>query len=277
MSGPAPPAGAFVPIPVTVSDLSRDGIRLVSPFDADFDRIAKPLIGRRADQLLGLKPLLVLITNDTAKTVAAASVIFRIKKLVGQAVTWTNVAFPDIVIGDIGSERRLGIRPAESTVVAQGIVVEDFDGPGPEDWYREMVTQFIAVRDEDLKDAVSLSIELDAVIFDDATLIGPDNEGKLATLFKGRLSAYQGWLRTIADGLAAGLSVEAAYWPLLRFQDEVKARRGSLGGLRGESRQDYVEKTNAAAVVVGWRRRVGDIEVAKRISGLRLSQFDVHR
>ena len=67
-------------IPVTLSDLRGSGVRLVSPLDSDFDRFARPLIGRRADQVLGLKPFLVLISNDTRKTVAAASVIFRVAK-----------------------------------------------------------------------------------------------------------------------------------------------------------------------------------------------------
>ena len=51
--------------------------------------------------------------------------------------------------------------------------------------------------------AQTVTIELDAVIFDDGTLVGPDEDGKLASLFTGRVAAYQHWLRMVADGLAA--------------------------------------------------------------------------
>jgi len=270
-------SGPAMTIPVTLSDLKGDGVRLVSPLDSDFDRFARPLIGRRADQLFGLKPLLVLIANDTQKTVAAASVIFRVAKSIGGLVAWTNVAFPDVIVGDIGSSKRLGVRPMQSAVVAQDVAVEDFDGPEPEEWYRSVIAEFVRQRDEHLKDAQSVTIELDAVIFDDGTLIGPDQDGKLATLFRQRVTAYQQWLRTIADGLAAGQSVEAAFSPVLKFQDEVRARRGSLRGFDSAGMQAEVEKTNAAADVVKWRRRVGDAELPRILAGLRLSRFDVHR
>jgi hypothetical protein len=264
-------------MPTTTSDLKDDGVRLISALNPDFDRVARPLIGRRADQLLGLKPLLVLITNDTRKTVAAASVTFRVAKPIGGVVAWTNVTFPDVVVGDIGSERRQGVRPSESIVVAQEVAVEDFDGPEPEDWYRGVIEEFVRRRDELLRDAQSVIVELDAVIFEDGTLIGSDQDGKLATLFQGRVTAYQQWLKTIADGLAAGHSVEAAFSPVLKFQDEVTARLGSLSGLDSAGMQAEVHKTNAAADVVSWRRRVGDAEVPGILAGLRLSRFDVHR
>ena len=135
-------------IPVTLSDLKADGVRLVSPLSSDFDRIARPLIGRRSDRLLGLKPLLVVVTNDTRKTVAAASVIFRVARPVGGIVAWTNVAFPDVVVGDIFSEQRRGVRPNESMVVAQGVAVEAFDGPEPDDWFRGLIDEFVRRRDE---------------------------------------------------------------------------------------------------------------------------------
>ena len=270
-------SGLLMTIPVTLSDLKGDGVRLVSPLHPDFDRIARPLIGRRADQLFALKPLLVLIANDTRKTVAAASVVFRVAKPVDGIVAWTNVAFPDVIVGDIGSSKRLGVRPGESIVVAQEAAVEDFDGPEPEDWFRGVITELVRQRDEHLKNAQGVTIELDGVIFDDGTLIGPDEDGKLAALFRGKVSAYQQWLRTIADGLAAGQSVEAAFSPILKFQDEVRARQGSLRGLTADRMQTEVEKTNAAADVVKWRRQVGDTELPRILAGLQLSRFDVHR
>jgi hypothetical protein len=269
--------GRPMDLPVTILDLRAHGIRLLSPLDPAFDGIAGPLIGPRSNRLLGLKPLVVVVTNDTRKTVAAVSVIFRVAKPSGGIVAWTNVAFPDVVVGDIGSEKRQGLRPHESTVVSQGVVVEDFDGPGPEDWYRDLIDGVLRQRDEYLQDARHVTIELDAVIFDDGTLVGPDEDGKLTSLFLRRVGAYQQWLQTIAAGLAAGQSVEAAYAPILQFQEEVRARQGSLQGLSADSRDVQVWRTNAAADLVKWRRRIGDAELPRTLAGLKLSRFDIHR
>jgi hypothetical protein len=268
--------GRAMSLPVTISDLKSDGVTLVSPLDPTFDDLARPLIGRRAGPLFGLKPLLVVVTNDTSKTIAAASIVFRVARPVGGFTAWTNVSFPDVVVGDLGSDKRHGVRPNESTVVARGIVVEDFDGPEPEDWYRQTIETFVRERDDVLQDAQSLTIELNAVIFDDGTLIGPD-DGKLAALFTAKVSAYQHWLQTIADGLAAGQSVETACLPMVKFRDDVNARGGSLRGNPRDQVQAEIEKTNAAADVAGWRRRIGDAELPRALAKLRLSTLVVHR
>lgn len=144
----------------------------------------------------------------------------------------------------------------------------------PEEWYREVISQFVRDRDAVLEDAQRVTIELDAVIFDDGTLIGPDGDGKLATLFSGRVSAYQQWLQTIADRHSAGQSIDAAFAPVHEFQAEVKARMGKPRGLPTLSE---IDRTNAAADVVRWRRRVGDADLPRMLEGLRLSPFVVQR
>ncbi len=264
-------------VPVTISDLQRDGVRLVSPLDPEFDGIARSLIGRQADRLLRLKPLMVALTNDTPKTVAAASVVFRVAKPVGGLVAWTNVAFPEVAIGNLGASRRLGIRPNESLVVALAAAMEGFDDPEHDDWFRDLIDQLARERDEQLKDAQSVTIELDAVIFDDETLIGRDDDGRLASLFAVRVSAYQRWLHTIADGLAAGKSVESACVQILKFRDEVRARQGSLSGIPPDRMLAEIEKTNAAADIVKWRGRIGDADLPRALAGLRLTQLLIHR
>lgn len=111
---------------------------------------------------------------------------------------------------------------------------------------RGVIAEFVRERDEQLKDAQAVAIELDAVIFDDGTLVGPDEDAKLATLYRRRVGAYQCWLQMIADGLAAEQSVEVAYSPILKFRDDVRARRGSLRGLTADDIEAEAEKTNAA-------------------------------
>ena len=58
-------------LPVHVHGL--DGVRLVSPTEPGFDNLAGPMIGRIADRALKLKPLLVIVTNDSTQTVVAFS------------------------------------------------------------------------------------------------------------------------------------------------------------------------------------------------------------
>jgi hypothetical protein len=225
--------------------------------------------------LLGLKPLLAAITNDTSKTIAAASVVFRVKRPVGGFDGWTNIAFPEVVIGDLRSGDRLGVRPGESTVVAQSLAVEHLDGPEPEDWYRSIIDGFLLDRDELLAGAEQVAIELDAVIFDDGTIIGPDRDNKLASLFTERVAAYQHWLQLVADGLAKGQSVEAAFQPIRTFQEEVRAAMGKID--RRPPTMTEVNRTNAAADVMKWRRAIGDGQMPTRLARLRLSPFKVSR
>ena len=220
---------------------------------------------------------MVAVTNETRKTVAAASVVFRVAKPVGGLVAWTNVAFPEVVIGDVGASRRMGVRPNESIVVALPAAMEGFDDPDHDDWFRDLIDELVKERDEQLKDAQNVRIELDAVIFDNQTLIGRDEEGRLASLFDVRVSAYQRWLQTIADRLAAGESVESACLPIVQFREELRARQGDLSGVPPGDMLAEIEKTNAAADIVKWRRRIGDADLPRALAGLRLTQLHIHR
>jgi hypothetical protein len=266
------------PLSVTVSDLPNAGVTLVSPDDARFDDLARPLIGSYADRLLALKPLLVIVQNRSPKTIVAVSVVWTLSNTVGRERMWTNSTFPNAVIGVLTGRERAGIRPDESHIVASDIVVEHFDqAPAPEAWLQSIVDDFLVGRNETMTGVTGAHIALDAVIFQDGTLAGSDGESRLAKLFGERVAARQQWLREIATALAAGRSVEEAYAPLIAFQTDVRQQHGWLPSGTLDERITSVEKTNAAADIARFRTRVGDARLPAALAALNLQDFSIHR
>jgi hypothetical protein len=60
-------------VPIRVGAFDEHGIRLIPPTDADFGGVARPLIGRVADIGLQLKPMLVIVSNESLHTVVSYS------------------------------------------------------------------------------------------------------------------------------------------------------------------------------------------------------------
>lgn len=265
-------------IPVTVSGLPDARVTLVSPDDAHFDDIARPLIGSHADRLFALKPLLIVVQNHSLKTIAAVSLIWTLSKTIGGTRMWTNSTFPDAVIGPLSGRERPGIRPGEAHMLGSDIVVEHFDkAPGPEPWLRSIIDDFVTSRNETMAGVTGAHIALDALIFQDGTLAGPDDESRLAHLFGERVAARQRWLREISATLAAGRSVEDAYAPLVAFQADVRQQHGQLPAGTPDEQATFVEKTNAAADVAQFRKRVGDTQLPAALAALNLDDFAMHR
>ena len=52
-----------------------------------------------------------------------------------------------------------------------------------DEYYDQFLPQFVVAKDQILADAVDLRIELNAAIFSDGTLVGPDDESWLSDLF----------------------------------------------------------------------------------------------
>jgi len=258
--------------PVTVSGLDRHGISLISPLDPAFDEMARPLIGSRADRVFKIKPMLVIIRNDTIRTIVAMSLTWRVSKLVGGLVHRTNSVFPHVICGDQAVSRmRPGVRPGETHVVAAGCVVEALDQlEGESDSWIE---HFVAERDRAVDGATAVAIELDAAIFDDGTLVGMNQDGWLSDLFGTYIGAKQDWYRTILAGLDSGQSLDDAYAPLRAFSaGEIRRMRE---GVRADpkERMRSIWRTNAAAEAYAWQRRCSEAEVPQLLRSLRLEPF----
>src|SRR5258705_4964031 len=64
---------SLMSVPILVKTFDEHGIKIIPPTSADFDELARPLIGRVADIGLKLKPLLVIVSNESPHTVVSYS------------------------------------------------------------------------------------------------------------------------------------------------------------------------------------------------------------
>src|SRR5690242_6745406 len=78
------------------------GVTLTSPLSPEFDDLARPLIGRVADMGLQLKPMLVVVTNESSSTVVSFSNVWRVSYPGGQVHAFLgHTSFPEAVCGDV--------------------------------------------------------------------------------------------------------------------------------------------------------------------------------
>src|SRR5262245_23927115 len=108
---------------VTIVTSGLDGLAVTSPLSPGFDELARPLIGRAADLGLQLKPLLIVVTNESAQTVVSFSRTWRILYPDGRIHEFRDhTSFPEAVCGDaLDSERPAGMPPGARRVEAKGI------------------------------------------------------------------------------------------------------------------------------------------------------------
>jgi hypothetical protein len=263
-----------VPLRIRVQGL--EGLTLISPNEPTFDELVRPILGRVADIGLQLKPLLVVLANESPKTVVAFSITWRVIYRSGQTSTFRNLAsFPDVVCGDLLVSRHPpGVPPGTLRVEANGLVIHTWSQT--DEYSDQFLPQFVDEKDRTLANAVDLSIELGAAIFDDGTLIGPDEGSWVRDNFSQYVTAKKDWYRGIIAALDEGRTVAEAYEPL----DEFTAARIDLvrsGRLRLLEDRD-AWKQQAAADVHSWRTKYSEAEIPRLLKeNIRLEPFVIHR
>src|SRR2546423_11819948 len=66
-------------LPIDVRGFEADGVKVIPPTAPEFDDLARPLIGERvADTVLQLKPMLVIVSNESPQTIVSYSKVWRI-------------------------------------------------------------------------------------------------------------------------------------------------------------------------------------------------------
>jgi hypothetical protein len=261
-------------LPVHVHGL--DGVRLVSPTEPGFDNLAGPMIGRIADRALKLKPLLVIVTNDSTQTVVAFSHQWSVRHHNGRMTTSrSNASFPHVVCGDVVVSRgQPGLPPGSSRIETHNMVIHD---AWRDPYYDQFFDQFVVERNHLIRDAVDLRIELNAVILADGTLIGPDDGGWLANLFSAYVEAKQDWYRGIIDALDAGQSVAEAFAAVDRFQADLRTRMKE-GIRRGRDDDREVWRVQAAAEAKAWQRQFPEDAIPGLLrQAIRLKPFVIRR
>jgi hypothetical protein len=263
---------------VRVSGLDAYGVELLSPTLPEFDEIARPLLGGRiADVGLGLKPMLVIVSNENVRTVVSLSLVWRVTHRNGRTSQfWGHTSFPEVICGDVVlSHRPAGLETGRRRIEANGLVIHGWGYL--DEYFDQFLGQFVDQKATLLAGAVELSIELNAVIFADGTLIGADDQSALTDLFSTYVQAKKEWYRGIIEGLDAGQSVAESFAPVERFLADATDRMRAGKRFVGEKPVDLWTH-HAAAEAKRWRRRYADEDIPPLLKqAIRLAPFTIRR
>jgi hypothetical protein len=259
-------------VSIHVKAFDKHGITLIPPTYADFDTLARPLIGRAADIGLKLKPMLMIVSNESPHTIVSYSKTWTVRYADGRTTVMRgHTSFPETVCGDtlIANDAE-PLLPGAKRVETASLVIQAYAQSEP--YYDQFLDQFIVEKDQMLNDAVELWIELDTVIFADGSLIGNDQAGWLSDLFSEYVAQKQTWYREILDRLEAGATIEDAYAPIRAFQEQLNLRMRS--GRPFNRAEVQLWKTQAAGDAQRWRRQFTDAELPHLLRrSIRLEPF----
>jgi len=258
-----------------IEGLDDHRVTLVSPDHPQFDDWARPLMGERIAEIgLKLKPLLVIAWNQSPQTVVSLSLVWHITHNNRRTTRiWSHASFPEFVCGDRLISNTPDALPAGGQrIEANGLVIHRWGYL--DEYYDQFLGQFVDERNVLLSDAVDVYIRLDAVIFEDGTLVGPDEQSMLKDRFSLMVQARQEWYRQVMERLNAGQSVAEAFAPIEQFSASV-SRRLKAGPFPEDIARDRI---NAAAEAHRWRRRYRDDQLPPLLrESLRLDPFVIQR
>ena len=219
---------------VTATGFDKEGVRLISPadpgFDATIDKLAAP---GWAKLLKDSKPWLVAVSNETSQKIVALKVLYKMATIGGETTTNSSFYVAPDAIGSPSlnfhpsSER--GILPRSQRLIGVGFTIPEVEpknltmGPGWDqarswNWIIDSTAIFIDDTTSQYASVKKVQIELEAVIFEDGRMIGPDAAGpgglemaRLETHFVSLVQAKQSLYRNIATFIDRGESVDAAF------------------------------------------------------------------
>jgi hypothetical protein len=173
---------------IQVKGLDADGVMLISPTDPVFDSRLFSLLPEGAPVAFELKPCIAIVSNESSRIVVAYSVTFWFTFRSGESHRQSiQFKYPDAVANTATDQPDYGaaidpgmalrarlrgreIRPGEQRVVGVGFELwPDADVVTHRDSYLAL--------SGNAKDLTELKIELDAIVFADGLLLGPDHFG----------------------------------------------------------------------------------------------------
>ena len=254
-------------IPVVVDSSPLAGVEIIAPGDTRFDQEARQIVGAKLDLVKTLSPLLLLIKNDSQHTIVAYSAEWDLKRGTEEIPFGTVRMFPmaiagPVVGGDLRRDRE--IRPGEERLEGMHSEV----GIHPDDASTDAKHQA-----EELAGVTAVKAHLDAVIFDDGTLVGPDSHN-LSGKFVANVEDHQSLYRSILASLQAGESAEKLFETLdeKRRQDFVESESVN------RPQDSMMEKLIAEQNVVGSWRNHGNSDSLEHFSRcLRTPPFTITR
>jgi hypothetical protein len=188
--------------------LSSEHITLTSPAESEFDPLVRSLFRGNSEELLKLKPFLVIVSNDSPRTMVAYTLRWEIELPLGRRST---SKYPDAV-GGSAPMRGNEICPGEQQIVPKDMEIDcgRWNGSNPtEDFYLRQSAE----RCEEFADATDIRIGFDAVIFEDGEAIGP-NMSSLCDHFAAYVNAKQDFCRSLVQNLDSGQSMDEAFRPI---------------------------------------------------------------
>jgi hypothetical protein len=248
--------------PIEIADFESDGVALTGPTDPDFDARAQAILSGYAAPVLELKPYLAIVSNYDPRTVVAYTVSWTVtRRNDSSEVIHTQFKFPDAVAG---TGNGLAVLQAREIKCGQKRLV----GMGFEVWPVEYVDSYRGFgqqANQRLGEVKKLCIALDAVIFDDGTMLGPD-DSQLGEHFIAFVQAKQVLYREVVVGLETGRVGDDVFAPL-RQTLAVPFRPNPRDPMAVYDRQSAVE-------ILGWHDRIV-LEVFRR--ALRREPFTIKR
>jgi hypothetical protein len=199
-----------MPLPIHVENLEEQGITITSTADPAFDADIRALFQGDSEELLKLKPFLVIISNGSARTMVAYTLTWVLRLPRGSQTGYSPARYPDAV-ADAFPYRGNEIRPGEQKIVPMGIELDcgRWTGKPTESFYLDQFIDWFKA----FAEVTEVQVGFDAVIFDNGELIGP-NKAHLDESFLTYLHANENWYRSVLEALDAGKSVDEAFLPI---------------------------------------------------------------
>ena len=244
---------------IAATGLDSDGVTLIAPNSADFDSlVAKIMNNEAAGPALWLKPYLVIVSNQTSRTVVAYDILWKLRYKDGRSEqSFVQFKYPDALAGaaDTGMhsahESPQPLLPGKQKLSAMSLEFgpEIVALPGWEEFLRDGTRN----RTSEFADVVKIEIELDAAIFDDGVLVGKD-AGNLGSHFAAYVEAKQKLFHSVVAGLEAKQSTDEVFAPI-KAAAEIEPGKAAKR-MAGDPLALY--SMLAAEEILGLRSRIGD-------------------
>jgi len=253
--------------PIHTQGLDAHGVLLIPPTAADFDARVHQMFPKQAGLALELKPYLVIVLNNSPQTIGAYDVHFTFKNRGGEMMnSLAQFKYPDAVAGSAGDPafpRGQEVYPGEQRLIGINFEVSSEKYVKA---YRDWGVQENAAH----RDTTELRVELDAVIFDDGSLLGADSEVlnvRFSDHFAEYVKANQSLYSSIVQNVESGKSLDEAFPP---FE----------GPLSAPPIPTYLDlyRHLAKQEVRSWRKKLGDQAIYETLKkAIRKQPFAIHR
>ena len=252
---------------VTTQGFEREGVRLISPSDGEFDRLVGALAAPGwAQAIFEAAPSIVIVANESAMKIVAMSTRFDVTG--GRRPGRHSVFFvaPDAIATtdlDYGRANSKGILPGQQRLIGFNFSVPDrryYSGLTQEeaDCYDPQTRDWIQDVARDLASARAVHVTFDAVIFHDGRLLG-DHATRLSTHFGALVEARQRVYRSVLRSLESGRhgdDVVRELWPAAEPDDVMPSTDSHAADDARNTTADLLQNYGAVALADVLRRAI---------------------